>query len=54
MPEKVQELLGGGSKFGVRFTYIDLGEPKGIAHAILCAKEFMGRTRSSCIWATTC
>jgi len=42
MPEKVQEFLGDGSKFGVRFTYIVQGEPKGIAHAVNCAKEFMG------------
>lgn len=42
MPEKVQEFLGDGSKFGVRLTYIVQGEPKGIAHAVNCAKEFMG------------
>ena len=42
MPEKVQEFLGDGSKFGVRFSYIVQGEPKGIAHAVNCAKEFMG------------
>ena len=42
MPEKVQEFLGDGSKFGARFTYIVQGEPKGIAHAVNCAKEFMG------------
>ena len=42
MPEKVKEFLGDGSKFGVNITYIVQGEPKGIAHAINCAKEFMG------------
>jgi len=42
MPEKVQEFLGDGSKFGVKFTYIVQGEPKGIAHAVNCAKGFMG------------
>ena len=42
MQEKVQEFLGDGKEFGVRFTYITQGEPKGIAHAINCAKEFMG------------
>jgi len=42
MPEKVQEFLGDGSKFGVKLTYIVQGEPKGIAHAVNCAKEFMG------------
>ena len=42
MPEKVQEFLGDGKKFGVKFTYIVQGEPKGIAHAVWCAKDFMG------------
>ncbi|MCI0497869.1 MAG: glucose-1-phosphate thymidylyltransferase [Thermoplasmata archaeon] len=42
MPEKVQEFLGDGEEFGVRFTYITQGEPKGIAHAINCARDFMG------------
>jgi len=43
MPEKVQELLGDGSAFGVRITYIVQGAPRGIAHAVACAKEFMGK-----------
>lgn len=41
MPEKVQNFLGDGSSFGVKLTYIIQGEPKGIAHAIQCAREFM-------------
>jgi len=41
MPEKVQALLGDGSKWGVNITYIVQGEPKGIAHAVGCAEEFM-------------
>lgn len=41
MPEKVRELLGDGSKYGVRVTYIVQGEPKGIAHAVHCAKDFV-------------
>ena len=43
MPEKVQEFLGDGSKFGVKLTYIVQGEPKGIAHAVNCAKHFIGQ-----------
>lgn len=43
MPEKVRELLGDGSRFGVRISYIVQGEPKGIAHAVLCSRSFMGR-----------
>jgi glucose-1-phosphate thymidylyltransferase len=42
MPEKVQEFLGNGSKFGVKLTYIVQGAPKGIAHAVNCSKGFMG------------
>ncbi len=42
MPEKARELLGDGSRYNVRFTYIVQGPPKGIAHAIGCAREFVG------------
>lgn len=42
MPDRVKDFLGDGSKFGVTITYIVQGEPKGIAHAINCAKDFMG------------
>ncbi len=42
MPEKVRELLGDGAKYGVKVTYIVQGDPKGIAHAVLCTKEFVG------------
>jgi len=42
MPEKVKDLLGDGSKYGVNITYIVQGDPKGIAHAVGCAREFMG------------
>ncbi|MEM2900785.1 MAG: glucose-1-phosphate thymidylyltransferase [Thermoplasmata archaeon] len=42
MPQKVQELLGDGSQYGVKITYIVQGEPKGIAHAIGVARDFMG------------
>lgn len=41
MPEKVREFLGDGSRYGVRFTYLVQGAPKGIAHAIGCAQEFV-------------
>jgi len=43
MPEKVRELLGDGSRYGVHFTYLVQGAPKGIAHAIACARDFVGR-----------
>ncbi len=41
MPDKVMALLGDGANFGVKITYIHQGEPKGIAHAVGCAEEFM-------------
>ena len=42
MPEKVREFLGDGSQFGVRFTYIVQGAPRGIAQAVACARDFVG------------
>ncbi|UCD92579.1 MAG: glucose-1-phosphate thymidylyltransferase [Methanobacteriota archaeon] len=42
MPEKVEELLGDGSSYGVKITYIVQGAPRGIAHAVGCAREFVG------------
>src|SRR2546428_9244753 len=49
MPEKVRDLLGDGSKFGVRFTYITQGAPRGIAHAIGCARSFV-REDAFCVY----
>jgi len=40
-PEKVVEYYGDGSKFGVKITYVRQGEPKGIAHAVGLAREFV-------------
>jgi glucose-1-phosphate thymidylyltransferase len=39
--EGIREVVGDGSAFGVRVTYIEQGEPKGLAHAVLCAREFL-------------
>lgn len=41
MPEKVQEAVGDGSQFGVNITYIMQGEPRGLAHAVAVAQEFV-------------
>ena len=41
-PEKVEEHYGDGNKFGVKITYINQGEPKGIAHAVGLCKEYVG------------
>lgn len=42
MPEKVKEAVGDGSEFGVKITYIMQGEPRGLAHAVTVAQEFIG------------
>lgn len=40
-PEKVREFYGDGKKFGVKITYIEQGDPKGISHAIRLTKDFI-------------
>jgi len=40
-PEKVVEYYGDGSRFGAKITYIEQGEPKGIAHAVGLARDFI-------------
>jgi len=39
--EGVVEMLGDGSKFGVKLTYINQPEPKGLAHAVQISEEFI-------------
>ncbi|MBN19383.1 MAG: glucose-1-phosphate thymidylyltransferase [Chloroflexi bacterium] len=38
---KVREFYGDGSNFGVKITYIEQDEPRGIAHAIRLCKNFV-------------
>ncbi|NUC70875.1 glucose-1-phosphate thymidylyltransferase [Haloterrigena sp. SYSU A558-1] len=38
----IQEYFGDGSDWGVDITYIVQGEPLGLAHAVGCAKDFVG------------
>jgi glucose-1-phosphate thymidylyltransferase len=40
--EGIPDAIGDGHAFGLRVTYIHQGEPKGLAHAVLCAQEFLG------------
>lgn len=40
-PEQVMNYLGDGFRYGLNLSYKWQGEPKGIAHAILCAKDFI-------------
>ena len=42
LQEGIVDALGDGSKFNVRITYIDQPDPKGIAHAVLISKKFLG------------
>ena len=37
----IQETIGDGSKYGLRITYIEQGDPGGLAHVVLCAKDFL-------------
>ncbi len=39
---KVKEYYGGGSKFGIKISYVEQDEPRGIAHAISLCKDFVG------------
>ena len=41
--EGIQEAVADGSSFGLRVTYIHQGDPRGLADAVLCAKEFLGQ-----------
>lgn len=40
--EGIPDVVGTGESFGVHVTYITQGDPKGLAHAVLCAREFLG------------
>lgn len=40
--EEIQSYIDDGSRYGVEVTYIVQGEPLGLAHAIGCARDFVG------------
>jgi len=42
LQEGIVEMLGDGSKYGVKTTYIGQPDPKGIAHAVLVSRDFLG------------
>lgn len=40
--DAIQQYFGDGDDFGVDITYIVQGEPLGLAHAVGCARDFVG------------
>lgn len=40
--DEIKAAVGDGSAFGANVTYIPQAEPLGLAHAVLCAEEFIG------------
>src|SRR4051812_43949422 len=43
--DQIQAAVGDGSKWGLEVTYIKQDEPRGLGHAIGCAREFVGKDK---------
>ncbi|GGZ81839.1 glucose-1-phosphate thymidylyltransferase [Streptomyces echinoruber] len=39
---EIRALLGDGSRYGMRITYIPQAEPRGLAHCVALARDFLG------------
>ena len=44
-PEKVVEYYGDGAKLGMKLTYINQGEPRGLAQAVSIAESFVNKDK---------
>jgi len=44
LQEGIVDALGDGSRFSVKITYIPQPDPKGIAHAVLVSRKFLGES----------
>lgn len=40
--DEIKETFGDGSDFGIDITYIEQPQPKGLAHAVMLARDFLG------------
>jgi glucose-1-phosphate thymidylyltransferase len=46
---RFEDLLGDGSKWGLRFSFADQPHPKGLAQAFIIGKEFIGKDQTCLI-----
>jgi glucose-1-phosphate thymidylyltransferase len=42
--KELEPAIGNGKKWGMKFDYVMQDNPKGIAHAVLCAEKYIGKS----------